>query len=214
LTRIRSLSLLLLSLSCAQAREAGEGVAQGLNPFGSTDVSVLSVRRYGPYLAADIRGRGAQLSMLAPAADPSCQALLRPESSFTYRKYGVFGRFERDGTLCDPVGVASLAAWRDRQPRANTRGQPVPRATARFGELGRDGGVALVRGRFPLANYVGIPAGFDLVALIPDVDECREPLARGEASLEFVPAGREAFRLVGSKGPCSVLGFAMPLPGS
>jgi hypothetical protein len=214
--RVRTIALVtgLAGLACAQAGETGRDVAHRLNPVAAAEVAVLDVRVHGPYRRVEVRGRGTRLALLAPEADANCQALLRPEAKIVYRRHGLFGRFERDGTICDPVGVASLAAWRNRHPRADTRGRPVPRATARFREIYRDDQVALARGRFPLAGRVGIPAGFDLVALIPLTEACRAPLARGEASLEFVPAGREAFRLVGDRALCPVLGFAMPVAES
>lgn len=202
--------LLLVAAGCETAASAGRGLEQGLNPFAKTATTVGAVVVRGPYLEAALAGGGLDLRMLAPASE-GCAAILVPEAKVSYAKEGNFGRVERDGAHCDLVGVTSLAAWRDRQPRS--RGRMAPTATARFRAVHRDPEVAMVRGRFPLAARAGIPAGYDLVALLPASETCRAPLERGEATLEFRDAGPEPFRLGGEGGFCPVLGFATPLPG-
>ena len=197
--------------ACSTAREVGRYTEQRLNPFAATRVSLLSVDAVGPFLAAQFRNRGSVLTFYAPAADPVCARLLRPEASVTYRKHGNFGRFEAGELRCDATGVGSLAAWRDRRPRDRRAGSVIPRASVQFRELGREGDVAWVRGRFPLASRVGVPSGFDLIAFLPlDDPACTRPLERGVGSMEFVPTGPQAIRLVGESGPCPVLGFALP----
>jgi hypothetical protein len=206
----RLLGGLLLVLACAgceTAADVGRGLEQNLNPFAKTETRVGAVVARGPYLEVSLEGGGLDLRMLAPASE-RCAALLEPEAKITYAKEGNFGRVERDGESCDLVGVGSLAAWRDRQPRRH--GRPAPSETARFEVVHRDPEVVLVRGRFPLAARAGIPAGYDLVALLPVSAVCKEAVERGEATLEFRDAG-EAFRLGGSGGFCPVLGFATPL---
>lgn len=205
------LALVGTMAACASSRRAAGHLEQGLNPFASSKVSLLRVDRHGPYLLVEFRSARALLTLLAPADDVACVRMLRPEASLVYRKHGNFGRFEHDGERCDPVGVGSLAAWRDRQPRGSPGGQPIPRATARFREIGRDESVVLVRGRFPLAGRVGVPGGNDVVALLPHEESCTRPIATGVASLEFVPTGRQALRLVGERGLCPVLALALPL---
>jgi hypothetical protein len=198
----------LVSLACARAEHAGREVEQALNPLAARDATVVERTAVGPYLLVALSGRGPDLRLLAPR-DPVCVEMLAPEAEVTYRKHGVYGRFERDGAVCSAIGVASLAAWRDRQPRPE--GRPVPRATVRFRVVHREGDLVAVRGRFPLAARVGIPAGYDLVALLPDAPGCEPLLARGEASMEFRDAGPDPFRLVSGEGPCTVLGFAEPV---
>lgn len=193
---------------CASARDAASSAAYTLNPFGATDLSVHAVSVQGPYLLAEVRGRKEQLRLLAPIT-PACTAVLQPEARVRYRKSGVFGRLTRDDEICDPVGVASLQEWRDRQPRRRSA-QLVPRATARFAPLAETETHLLVRGRFPLASRVNIPAGFDLVALLPANEVCRAVVARGQGSIEFRPAGRDPFRLLAGSDACVVEGFAMP----
>jgi hypothetical protein len=204
-------SLALVASACSGANQVGREVEQNLNPFASSRVSLLSVRTVGPYLEAQFRSRSSVLTFFAPAHDPGCAQLLRPEVTLVYRRHGNFGRFEDGDVRCDAVGIGSLAAWRNRRPRDPRRSTMVPRASATFREIGRDGDVVLVRGRFPLASRVGIPASFDLVAFLPAAPECERPLARGAGSLEFVPAGQQAFRIVSDNTTCPVLGFAMPL---
>ena len=107
------------------------------------------------------------------------------------------------------VGIASLAAWRD--TRSRVPGRPAPRETARFELLHRGEKLVMVRGRFPFTSRVCIPAGYDLVALLPNSEVCERPIERGEASIEFRDAGDEPFRLIGSDGTCPILGFATPI---
>ena len=197
-----------LALGCGSAGARLAEVGRDLDPFSASDGWVVSSERVGPYVLARIEGDDS-LALLTPPS-PSCASVLAPEARVRYAKHGIFGRLVgSDGTTCDPVGTASLAVWRDRQPRAE--GRAFPRATARYRTLHQGDGRVLLRGRFPLASRVGIPAGFDLVALVPDTPACAAALARGEASLEFRDAGPEPFRLVGAEGPCPVLGFAMPV---
>ncbi len=205
--------LLLIGLvaGCDATRRTARGVEQGLNPFAASKISILRLDRHGPYLLVEFRSRRALLTILAPADDEVCARMLRPEASLVYRKQGNFGRFEHDGEQCDPVGVGSLAAWRDRQPRGASGGSLIPRRAARFREIDRDESVVLVRGRFPLAGRVGVPNGQDVVALLPNEPVCARAIETGTASLEFFPTGRQALRLVGDRASCPVLALALPL---
>ncbi len=208
---LAGLLLLGVAAGCDATRRTARSVEQGLNPFAASEVSILRLDRHGPYLVAEFRSGRALLTMLAPASDETCARMLRPEASLVYRKHGNFGRFEHDGDHCDPVGVGSLAAWRDRQPRGASGGGLIPRRTARFREIGRDESVVLVRGRFPLAGRVGVPNGQDVVALLPNEPVCARSIETGTASLEFFPTGRQALRLVGERASCPVLALALPL---
>lgn len=193
---------------CETAQRVGGDVVYELNPFGATDLTVYGVEVVGPYLLAELGGRRERLRVVAPAND-GCAALLRPEARLRYAKSGTFGRVESDDDGCNLTGVASLAEWRDRQPRR--RGGLVPRATARFTTLAETPSTLLLRGRFPLAAKIGIPASYDLVALVPNDAPCRAAAERGEASLEFRPAGSMPFRILVDGASCVVTGFAIPL---
>lgn len=200
--------VLCLGVACEATRQIGTDVAYELNPFGSTDLTVHAVSVHGPYLLAELSGRGERARFLAPPSEP-CVALLVPEKRLVYGKSGTFGKVSDGGTRCDLYGVASLEVWRDRQPRK--RGGLVPRSAARYTLLARDDAYLLVRGRFALANKVAIPGAYDLVAMLPNDPVCREAVERGEASLEFRPAGPSVYRLTVGSSFCPVEGFAIPL---
>ena len=199
---------LLVILGCAKSKEVGKDAFWELSPIASRGVSVVQVEAQGPYLLADLRGLGSERRFIAPATE-SCARVLAPEAAVTYSKHGTFGHFTREGEECDPVGIGSLAAWRDDRTRA--RGRPLPRETARFALFHQGEKVVMVRGRFPFTGRVGIPGGYDLVALLPNSEVCQRPIERGEASIEFRDAGDEPFQLIGSDGTCPILGFATPV---
>ena len=206
---IRPLPILLLAaLGCASASEIAGRVVRELNPVGSYEVRVVSSAPRGPYLDARLVGTDFDLRLLFPASE-RCARLLVPETRTTWQREGIFGAVRGpDGESCDAVGVASLAAWRDRHPRP-PHGGAFPRETARYRVVHRDEDAVLVRGRFLLASLVGIQ-GYDVVALIPATEACRAPLARSESTLEFRDSGPIPYRLVSPDGSCPVLGFALP----
>jgi hypothetical protein len=201
-------ALTLGVLGCETAKQVGREVVYDINPVGTTDVAVVDVARHEPYLVAQLAGSLEDMKMIVPMTD-ECVAMVEPGARMKYAKHGVFGRFHQDGAQCDPIGVASLEAWRDRQPR-NWTMEPVPRATARYEPLGEDAEFIFVRGRFPLASRVYIPAGYDLVALLPKDPACKAVAEKSEASLEFRHAGRQPFVMLAGGQQCNVLGFAMP----
>jgi hypothetical protein len=211
--RRHALLLAALALGCETAQQAGETLAFGLNPFATTDVVVIGRDRHGPYLFAEVRGRQLDERFVAPDSE-ACARVLAPEAELRFAKQGSFGRFTREGEACDAVGTLSLDAWRNRQPRdKRRRDSVVPRSTARFRVVHRDEQYIFLRGRFALASRVGVPAAFDVVALLPDSEPCRDVASRREASLEFRFAGREPFQLLASGRRCVVAGFAMPVEG-
>jgi len=209
---LRALGFVLLlgflAFGCATAKHAGEKVLYSVNPFATTDVLVLGVSQHGPYLLASLAGPMADLRFFAPATQ-ACIQVLAPDTRVNYGKSGQFGRFRRDDQICDPIGIASLAAWRDTQPRR--RGPPVPRATAYYHVAQQDPELIFLRGRFPLASRVFISGGYDIVAVLPNVAACAAVAEQGATSLEFRAAGPEAFRLLAGDQSCDVLGFALPL---
>jgi hypothetical protein len=208
--RTLAAALLCAGSGCAGAGDAASRAAYVLNPFSGTEVTVRSVSLVGPYLLAEVTGRKEQLRLLAPAS-PECARVLQSEAEVRYQRAGHFGRLERGDESCDAVGVASLEAWRNRQPRRRASVQGVPRATARFSLVAESGNYLLVRGRFPLASEIRVPSGADLVALLPADEACRTAARRGQVSLEFRAAGRDPFRLLVGREACVIEGFATPI---
>jgi len=183
-----------------------------LNPFAGTEVRVTEVERVGPYLFTAVHGTQLDLSFAVPGTE-TCARVLEPGADVRYEKSGNFGRFGRGDEECSAVGTLSLAQWRDRQPRRRTSESVIPRSTARYAVAYRDARFVLLRGRFALASRVGVPAGFDVVAIVPADESCAGVVASGQASLEFRPAGRDPFRLLSGRTPCVVQGFALPVEG-
>jgi hypothetical protein len=177
----------------------------------SLEMSVVRVIPRGPYLEVWLHAPGLDLVSYAPA-DASCPRVLAEAQQIAYRSGGTGGSFERAGARCDAAGIGSLVEWRDRRPRPGGR-SPVPSAPARYRVVYRDEEVALARGRFPLAGLVGWVGGADTVAAIPNTAACQEPLASGEASMLYYPAGREVLALASERGPCPIVGLLAPRPG-
>ncbi len=199
----------LLALGCASARGTAVRVVKELNPVATYEVNVMSATPRGPYLDARLVGTDFDLTLLFPASD-LCARLVQAESALTWVPDGSFGAVRDDeGSKCSAVGVASLAAWRDRFPQRRV-GPTFPRETARYRVIHRDEDAVLVRGRFPLAGLVKIPGGNDLVAVIPNSEACQAALARSESSLEFRDTGPVPYRLGSGDGSCPVQGFAIP----
>jgi len=176
--------------------------------LGGDDAVVRTARLVGPYLEVRLAG-DAELAVLLPAT-PTCARVAMPEARVRWVSRGFPGRVEAGGEVCEAAGILDLAAWRDRQPRPDV--PPVPRKTARWTVLHRDGRLALLRGRFVLAGLVGMPGGPDLVAVIADDGSCEGLLRERDGSLEYRASGRDAFRLLAGEARCPVLGFARPPP--
>jgi hypothetical protein len=84
----------------------------------------------------------------------------------------------------------------------------VPRAQASLREeLYRDDELVLVKGRFPLASYVGWSGGSSTIAVLPVGGVCEAPIRDGVASLEYRDSGDRVLSLVTSDGLCSLIGL-------
>ena len=116
----------------------------------------------------------------------------------------------RGETECQSSGLGPLTMWRDRDTRATPQG--VPRSQANYRTIYADDELALLRGVFTEAIWVGFDNSSDLVAVVPRGGNCEKPIAEGVASLEYRAKGREAMSLVGPKGLCPVQAFLIP-PG-
>ncbi|HKJ25573.1 MAG TPA: hypothetical protein VKB65_12165 [Myxococcota bacterium] len=176
--------------------------------LGGEDAVVRAAQPAGPYLQVRLGG-GSDVEVLVPAT-PVCTRLAKPEARVHWVSRGFPGRLESGDEACEAAGIFDLAAWRDRRPRPG--GPPLPRKTARWSVIHRDGRLALLRGRFELAGLVGMAGGRDIVAVIADDPRCAGLLEASEGALEYRDSGPDAFRLLSGDAHCPVLGFARPLP--
>jgi len=196
-------------LGCA-ASESGDRArfASGV-PGMTTPVKVVSVRRRGPYLQARLvlGGRDAEGWSLPSEA---CQAVFVPDAEAAYRDDGPQGQWLRGDFVCQSSGLGPISLLRDRSSRATPRG--VPRSQANYRTLYIDDELALLRGVFREAQYVGYTHSIDLVAVVPRGGNCEVPIAAGVASLEYRGKGAHPMSLVGREGLCPVQAFLLP-PG-
>ena len=173
-------------------------------------VQVIDGGEFGPYRTVTLVGGGGRHELFLPPSAP-CRAIAA----------GGEARFEPEGPLgtlwapparCEPVGVGSLARWRD---GLGQRRSPYlqPRETARFRLAHEDRGRALLllRGSFPVALELRWPAPTDAVVVVPDSPACRRIAERGEADLTFHAMGAEPLVLGEGAERCAILGLAHPL---
>jgi hypothetical protein len=173
-------------------------------------VQISAVAELGPYLDATLTGEASRHRFFFPASS-DCRKVVVEGGEARYGIVGPFGLLrDEEGTYCEPVGVASLATWRDALPRRRSL-YLVPRVQAAFRPIHEGSQLLLVRGRFPLALEIRWPEPMDSVAVLPDVAACRALLREPSATMEFHAKGADVFVLVGTEGRCSVLGFAIPL---
>jgi hypothetical protein len=178
-------------------------------PGSATATEVTEVVPRAGYL--DVR-LGAQRFFFP--ADAECQALLAPGARVYYVEGGVLGRVEGEEAeegACEPVGVGSLQAWRDRKPRPSSS-RPNPRAQIVYREIYRDEEVAFLRGRFPLASHARL-RGDDIIAVISAHEPCLETAGTGRqtGTMEFRQAGRDPFRAFLGASACPISAFVLPL---
>jgi hypothetical protein len=194
----------LLVLACSPEQV---GWQLGL-PSSQTGFVVLTVVPRAGYLDAVLKGPNFNLRTFT-ADSEECRNVLVPEAEVQYLEGRPGGSFERNDVTCDSAGIGSLAEWRDRRSRVSGIGQP--RAQASFRRTISDNDVIFVRGRFPLTYLVGWTSFDDTVAALPDTPSCRERADEGVGSLEFRQSGPDPLILVGSEGPCPLVGLLRPL---
>lgn len=186
-------------------------VMQSGLPGGRASASLSLVAERGDYLDVIMASGGRRYRFFLPN-DAACVALFESEKAISYANAGSFGQLSTDRTTCDPVGILSLAAWRDRGPR-RPNAAVIPRSQAELREVVyADADMTLVRGRYQLAREIGFLGGADCIAAIPDVEECRGVPEAGRATMEFRPAGPDAYILLNGTMRCPVLGFIQPPP--
>jgi hypothetical protein len=198
----RSLTL-VVALACAGC----SALATSGLPFMSARTTVGAVETHGGYRIAPIRDAKEELILMFPDTEV-CRTVVQPEAEVTYTQVGVPGRVTRGDARCDPIGIASLAEWRDRRSQFAAG---IPRDVARFTKIHQDDDVILLRGQFLIAGQIRW-IGDDTVAMLPATPGCQAVADRGEWTVEFRKTGDVAFRFVGAD--CAIGGFARPLPGS
>lgn len=178
-------------------------------------VEVSDVISLGPYRAATLTGKKGSWRLYFPRSGP-CAELVQPGARPVYRFDGPFGLLVGDDRMvrCSPVGIGSLAAWRDQGDRRRSQ-YLVPREQARFrplpGQTGDSEAYLMVRGSFPLALEIRWPEPMDAVAFLPATPACREQLRLGKTTMEFHAEGPDVFLLRGESGMCPIVGLALPL---
>ena len=144
--RARWLSQLISLLGVAVAASSCtlDSVVAGAGVPGTTmDAKVGPATARGSYLDASVAAGGFQYRFFFPN-EPVCEALLAQSDGLRFVWLGTFGRITNGEQRCDAVGVLSLQAWRDRQPRRS--GQPMPRAAAHYDVVYRDDDLGRVEG--------------------------------------------------------------------
>lgn len=174
---------------------------------GDRSVRVTSLQQRWHYL--DVSLSPGSLRFFFPDNDV-CRKILRRDAEVIYVKRGPLGEVQNEaGERCEPVGIASLRAWRDRSFRPRTQ-TPVPRSHATFEVVHRDGELAYARGRFILASRVGWTNVDDTIAILPDTQGCQKTIESGIGSIEFRYSGKVPYRLVAGGEDCPIVGFVRP----
>ena len=180
--------------------------AAGL-PGTTVDAKVGPATVRGSYLDAWVDAGGFEYRFFFPN-EPVCQALLARPDGLHFVWLGTLGRITNGEQRCDAVGVLSLQAWRDRQPRLSR--EPLPRAPARYRVVYRDPDLVQLHGRFPLAAQLGFTGTQRLIIVLPNQGACRRFVDRGTASMEYRASGPDALTLISQDELCPVLGLAHP----
>ena len=181
-------------------------------PGTRLDAEVGPATTRGSYLDAQVTAGGFDYRFFFPN-EPVCQALLgQPDLRFVW--LGTLGRVTNGDQRCDAVGVLSLQAWRDRQPRFSQ--EPLPRAPARYDTIYRDDDLMQLAGRFPLAAQLGFGGTQRLIVVVPNQGACRRLAAPAPrtVSMEYRASGPDALTLISGGELCRVLGLAQPRPSS
>ena len=183
---------------------AGAGV-----PGTRYPAEIRDVKERGSYIDAFVDAGGFQYRLFFPADDTCRGVLAHPEGAeFTW--LGLMGRVSFGDDRCDAVGVLSLEAWRDRQPRRSR--EPLPRAPAHYHEVYSDRDQVQLYGRFPLASQLGFAGSGQLVVVIPNDPACSGLVDQGTASMEYRVRGPNPLVLIDGDKLCPILGVAQPPP--
>jgi hypothetical protein len=198
-----SILCLMLGAGCT----ADQFLVQAGIPGTSTPARATLIAERAGYIDAVLETGGTAYRFLFPDND-ECRSLLEEEAELRYAHLGPLGRVTREEQRCDPVGLLSLAEWRDRRPRRESPAA-IPREQATFEVYYSDDELVFARGRFPLAFEIGWAGGVDTIGVFPNREPCASILAEGVASMEFRPAGKRTFSLVTDSGLCPIEGFVL-----
>lgn len=206
-------AVLLLAAASILAGAAGctldSAIASAGLPGTTYPATVSDLAERGSYLDAFVEAGAFRYRFFFPAND-SCRDLLGRSEGLAFAWLGVMGRVTDGENRCDAVGVLSLAAWRDRQPRRSR--EPLPRAPARYHVVYRDADLVQLYGRFPLAGQLGFTGTAQLVAVIPNDASCAGFGEKGTTSMEYRASGPNPLTLIDGSRLCRVLGLAQPPP--
>jgi hypothetical protein len=187
----------------------GAGLAGCTNiPGMSTSSTVQSVVERGPYLDVEISQRGATWRYFAPAQEP-CRSLLKAEAEIDYVSLGPLGQFQSGQVVCDPVGIGSLAKWRDQRPRPQVG--PLPARQADYRLEYEDPDLAMLRGRFPLLGLIAWPGMGDTLVVLPQTPPCQQLMKQGTATIEYRVAGPDPYVLLAGDQRCPIQGLIQPI---
>jgi hypothetical protein len=204
------LSLGLLAVWIAVSGCTLDSAIAGAGVPGTSHEALLGpVRERGRYLDVEVDAGGFDYRLFFPNV-PACQWLLVDPKGARFEWLGVMGRLTRGDDRCDAIGVLSLAAWRDRQPRRSR--EPLPRSPARYLVVYDDADLLQLEGRFPLAGQLGFTGTAQLMAVVPNDAVCRGLGQRGTASMEYRVAGPDPLVLLHENDLCRVIGLAQPPP--
>jgi hypothetical protein len=206
----RGLLAAIIAVGCSTDTTDKIVMQTGL-PAGRASASLSLEKERGDYLDVVMESGGFRYRFFLPN-DEECRSVAFGEQAVTYANVGSFGQLQAGDAACDPIGILSLAAWRDRGPRRRTSAV-IPRSRAELRQVVyADEDLTLVRGRFLLAREVGFLGGEDLIAVIPNVEKCRGLAESKQASMEFRQAGKQPYTLVNGKQLCPVIGFVQVPP--
>ncbi len=176
-------------------------------PVDRGQANVVEVSARGPYLVATLESENGSFRFLFPTT-PDCGRVIQAPGLVEYWREGRIGEVVRGVTRCEAVGIGSLEAWRDRNPR------PIRLSadeSARYVPIFVDDAVLMLRGSFPQTSHIGWGPSDDTVVIVPRNAGCEEVANEGAGALRFHASGFPAFTLSGARSHCGVIALADPL---
>jgi hypothetical protein len=172
-----------------------------------TSSTVQTVVERGPLLDVQISQGGKSRRYFARKTEP-CLGVLKPESPIEYVALGPLGQLQSGEVVCVPVGIGSLAAWRDNKPRPMVG--PLPARQADYRLEYQDQDLAILRGRFPLLGLIAWPGLGDTLVVIPQTPACKPLMQDDAATIEYRVAGPDPYVLYSGDQRCPIQGLIQP----